>query len=78
MKSFYETGLSDHHKLTTTILRKTIGEGNSKKMFNRDYKGFDQKKFETELKIKLNSQINLSYFHLPRSVPRSFKQNRAS
>ena len=31
MKSFYETGLSDYHKLTTTILRKTIGEGNSKK-----------------------------------------------
>ena len=30
-------------------------------MFYRDYKRFDQKKFETELKIKLNSQTNLSY-----------------
>ena len=31
-------------------------------MFYRDYKRFDQKKFETELKLKLNSQTNLSYF----------------
>ena len=57
----FETGLSDHHKLITTILRKTISKGNSKKMFYRDYKRFDQKKFETELKLKLNSQKNLSY-----------------
>ena len=33
-----ETGLSDHTKLITTILRKTICKGNSKKMFYRDYK----------------------------------------
>ena len=57
----FETGLSDHHKLITTILRKTISKGNSKKMFYRDYKRFDQKKFETELKLKLNSQTKLSY-----------------
>ena len=31
----FETGLSDHHKLTTTILRKT--KGNFKKLFYRDY-----------------------------------------
>ena len=30
-------------------------------MFYRDYKRFDQKKFETELKLKLNSQTTLSY-----------------
>ena len=57
----FRTDLSDHHKLITTILRKTISKGNSKKMFYRDYKRFDQKKFETELKLKLNSQTNLSY-----------------
>ena len=28
----FETGLSDHHKQTTTILRKTISKGNSKKI----------------------------------------------
>ena len=37
----FETGLFDHHKLITTILRKTISKGNSKKMFYRDYKRFD-------------------------------------
>ena len=56
----FETGLSDHHKLITTILRKTISKGNSKIMFYRDYKRFDQKKFENKLKLKLNSQTNLS------------------
>ena len=62
MKStMFETGLSDRHKLIITILRKTISKRNSKKMFYRDYKRIDQKKFETELKLKLNSQTNLSY-----------------
>ena len=28
----FETGLSDRHKLITTILRKTISKGNSKKI----------------------------------------------
>ena len=57
----FETGLSDHHKLTTTTLRKTISTGNSKKLFYRDYKRLDQKKFETQLKLKLNSQTNLRH-----------------
>ena len=61
----FETGLSGHHKLITTILRKTIGKDNSKKMFYRDYKRFDQNKFETELKLKLNSQTNLGYSTFP-------------
>ena len=51
-----EIGLSDHHKLITTILRKTVSKGNSEKMFYRDFK-----KFETDLKLKLNLQTNLSY-----------------
>ena len=57
----FETCLSDHHKVTTTILRKIKSKGNSKKMFYRDYERFDQKNFKTELKLKLNSQTNLSY-----------------
>ena len=27
----FETGLSDHHKLTATLLRKNVNKGNSKK-----------------------------------------------
>ena len=57
----FETGLSDHHKLITAILRKTISKFNSNKMLYRDCKRFYQKKFGTELKLKLNSQINLNY-----------------
>ena len=30
-------------------------------MFYRGYKRFDKNKFETELKLELNSQANLSY-----------------
>ena len=47
----FEIDLSDHHKLISIILRKTLSKGNSKKMFYRDYKRYDQKKFETELKL---------------------------
>ena len=59
--AMFETGLYDHHKLITAILRKTISKRNSKKMFYRDYKTFDQQKFETELKLKLNFQTKISY-----------------
>ena len=34
----FETGISDFHKLTTTILRKTISKGNANKIFYRNYK----------------------------------------
>ena len=57
----FETGLYDQHKLITTTLRNTICKDNSKKMFCGDYKRFEQKKFEAELKLKLNSQTYLSY-----------------
>ena len=61
----FESGLSDHQKLATTLLRKTISKGNSEKTFNRDYKRFDWKKFETDLKCELDLEINLnlSTFH---------------
>ena len=72
----FETGLSDHHKLTATILRTTISKGSFKKMFYKGYKKLDQKKFETELKLKCSNKLEL--LHLPGSAPSSFKQNRAS
>ena len=45
-------------------------------MFYRDYKRFDQKKFETELELKFPSKLKLLNF--PGSVPRNFKQDRTS
>ena len=55
--STVETGMSDFHKLTTTILRKTISKGNAKKIFYRDYKAFDQNTFETDFNQKFRSKI---------------------
>ena len=58
----FETGLSDHHKLTKTILRKTISKGNLKKCSPEITKDLTKKKkIKTELNLKLNSQTNLSY-----------------
>ena len=55
----FETGMSDFHKLTTTILRKTISKGNAKKIFYRDYKAFDHNTFETRLQSKLSQKLLL-------------------
>ena len=57
----FETGMSDFHKLTTTILRKTISKGNSKKIFYRDFKALDHNTFETRLQSKLNSKNIIDY-----------------
>ena len=57
----FETGMSDFHKLTATILRKTISKGNAKKIFYRDYKAFDHITFETRLQSKLKSETIIDY-----------------
>ena len=38
-----------------------MSKDSSNRIFYRDYKRFDPKKFETELKLKLNSQTNSNY-----------------
>ena len=58
-----ETGMSDFHKLTTTILRKTINKGNAKKIFYRDYKPFDHNTFEKRLQSELISETIMDYSH---------------
>ena len=60
--SAYESGLSDFHKLTTTILRKSIAKGNPRNILNRGYKVFDQKKFEDQLRSQLASIKTVNYF----------------
>ena len=45
----FGTGISDHHKLTGTMLRSTFTKGKPKKMFYRCYRNFDNNKFEEEL-----------------------------
>ena len=57
--------MSDFHNLTTTILRKSITKGNPRNILYRDYKIFDQKKFQDQLRSQLVSikTVNYSQFH---------------
>ena len=53
--SAYESGTSDFHKLTATILRKVITKGNPRNILYRDNKIFDQKNIEDQLCPQLAS-----------------------
>ena len=65
MKSIaYESGLSDFHKLTTTILRKSITKRKPRSILYRDYKIFDQKKFEDQFRSKLAFIKTVDYSQL--------------
>ena len=63
--SAYESGLSDFHKLTTIILRKSTTKGNPRNILYRNYKIFDQKKFEDQLRSQLApiKTVDYSQFH---------------
>ena len=54
-----ESGSSDFHKLTDTILRKVITKGNPRNILYRDNKIFDQKNIEDQLRPQL-APIKLS------------------
>ena len=64
--SAYESGLSDCHKLTATILRKSITRRNPRTILYRGYKVFDQKKFDNQLRSQLASikTVDYSQFHV--------------
>lgn len=55
-----ETGMSDFHELTTTVLGKT-SKGNTKEIFYKDYKAFDQNLFANRLQSKLTSVTIIDY-----------------
>ena len=52
----FENDLSDFHKVTTAILRKTIAKGNPKTILYRDYKLFDQNRLNEELNPKMKKK----------------------
>ena len=64
--STYESGFSDFYKLTTIILRKSITKGDPRNILYRDFKIFNQKKFEDQLCSQLASikTINYSKFNV--------------
>ena len=67
----FGNGLSDFHKVTTTMLRKIIPKGNPKSILYRDYKSFDPNKFNEELNSKMKNEklqlYNISRYSLKRS-----------
>ena len=67
--SNFETGMSDFHKLTTSMLRKTISKGNAKNIFCRDYKAFDQNNFEKRLQSKVTSETIIDYLQFQSIFP---------
>ena len=58
----FETGVSDHHKLISTMLRSTFAKGKPKKTFYRCYKNFDNKRFEEKLQKQFSQCQILNYF----------------
>ena len=54
-----ETGLSDHHKMTITVIKSFFKKAKPLKIKYRDYKKFDENLFRTELSTNL-SDINKS------------------
>ena len=46
----FETGITGHHKIIISILRKTFAKGKPKTAFYRCYKSFDQDSFNETIK----------------------------
>ena len=59
--STFETGISDFHKLTTTIMKLHYVKSNKRTLYYRDYKNFDEDLFKNKLKLKLNSLFEINY-----------------
>ena len=49
----HETGLSDHHKMVYSFLRKTSAKGKPKTICYRCFKNFEQNKFNEEFKKRI-------------------------
>ena len=64
----FETGLSDHHKLIGTMLRSIFTKGKPKKIFQRCYRNFDNKKFGEELQKILPSVSDFESFQFAYKV----------
>ena len=61
-----ETGLSDFHRLTITVLKTTFPKKAPKIIVYRNYKNFDLEKFKTQLSHSLDSKttknVSFEYF----------------
>ena len=86
--SVFETGLSDFHKLTTTVLKQYFPKPKPKIVKCRDYRNFRNDQFRAELdnEILKNDINNIEYQHflnifieiLNKHVPMKIKYLRAN
>ena len=61
LSNTFETGISDHHKLVSTILKSGSFKGTPKIKIYRSYKNFELENFDRILKDKLEKLKNHSY-----------------
>ena len=61
LSNTFETGISDHHKLVSTILKSGSFKGTPKIKIYRSYKKFELENFNRILKDKLEKLTNHSY-----------------
>ena len=61
LSNTFETGISDHHKLVSTILKPGSFKGTPKIKIYRSYKNFELENFNRILKDKLEKLTNHSY-----------------
>ena len=67
--SIIETGLSEFHKLTVTVLKSYFKKRNPKELIYRDFKNFSNQQFRTELEKELNeNNVDTSQFKLLQTV----------
>ena len=57
-----EAGLSDHHKMVYSFLRKTFAKGKPKSIYYRCFKNFEHRKFNEELKKRISIDISFEAF----------------
>ena len=68
-----ETGLSDFHKLTVTVLKSYFKKLKPKTIIYRDFKNFSNLQFRTELVKELNeNNVGASQFELFQSISLGF------
>ena len=56
-----ETGLSDHHEIVYSFLRKTFAKGKPKTIYYRCF-NFEQNKFNEELKKRISIDLSFEAF----------------
>ena len=64
----FETGLSDHHKLISTIMKSGIFKGPPKKKIYRSYKKFDHECFSNALREELETLEGDTYGEVEKNL----------